>query len=178
MGFPRREYWSGLPFPSPGDLPDSRIDSASPALAGGFFTAEPPGKPLWTNIVGLVRNRAQLFYFPHICLFSLWICRLFLGRIFTSSLVCAECFVHVASPQWMLFWTSHNFGGSEMIFAAWDHWHVIPSLSLAAIFVIACYRWKSLQTKFASVIELTFHYCFRWCFVLQAKQHEVASPIF
>ena len=45
MAFPRQEYWSGLPFPSPGDLPDSRIDPTSSALAGGFFTTEPPGKP-------------------------------------------------------------------------------------------------------------------------------------
>ena len=45
MGFPRQEYWSELPFPSPGDLPKPGIESASPVLAGGFFTAEPPGKP-------------------------------------------------------------------------------------------------------------------------------------
>ena len=45
MGFPRQEYWSGLPFPSPGDLLDPEIESTSPGLAGGFFTTEPPGKP-------------------------------------------------------------------------------------------------------------------------------------
>ena len=45
MGFYRQEYWSGLPFPPPGDLPDPGIESASPALAGEFFTTEPPGKP-------------------------------------------------------------------------------------------------------------------------------------
>ena len=44
MGFSRQEYWSGLPFPPPGDLPDPRIDPVSPALAGRFFTTEPPGK--------------------------------------------------------------------------------------------------------------------------------------
>ena len=44
MGFSRQEYWSGLPFPSPGDLPDSGIQPVSPALAAGFFTTEPPGK--------------------------------------------------------------------------------------------------------------------------------------
>ena len=38
MGFPRVEYWSELPFPSPGDLPDPEIKPASPSLAGGFFT--------------------------------------------------------------------------------------------------------------------------------------------
>ena len=45
MGFPRQEYWSGLPFPSPGDILNPGIKPASPALAGGFFTTEPPGKP-------------------------------------------------------------------------------------------------------------------------------------
>ena len=45
VGFPRQEYWSGLPFPPPGDLPEPGIESMSPALAGGFFTTEPPGKP-------------------------------------------------------------------------------------------------------------------------------------
>ena len=45
MGFPRQEYWIGVPSPSPGDLPDPGIKRESPALAGGFFTTEPPGKP-------------------------------------------------------------------------------------------------------------------------------------
>ena len=45
MGFSRPEDWSGSPFPPPGDLPDPGIEPKSPALAGGFFTAEPPGKP-------------------------------------------------------------------------------------------------------------------------------------
>ena len=48
MGFSRQEYWSGLSFPPPGDLPNTGIkpaSAASPALAGRFFTTEPPGKP-------------------------------------------------------------------------------------------------------------------------------------
>ena len=45
MEFSRQEYWSGLPFPSPGDLADLEIKPESPVLAGGFFTVEPP-KPL------------------------------------------------------------------------------------------------------------------------------------
>ena len=53
MGFPRQEYWSGLPFSSPGNLPDPGIEPTSPALAGRFFTAEPPGEPFsllrWDN---------------------------------------------------------------------------------------------------------------------------------
>ena len=44
MGFSRQEYWSGLPFPIPGDLPNLGIEPACPTLAGGFFTTEPPRK--------------------------------------------------------------------------------------------------------------------------------------
>jgi hypothetical protein len=44
MGFPRQKYWSGLPFPFPGNLPNPGIKPMSPAFAGGFFTTEPPGK--------------------------------------------------------------------------------------------------------------------------------------
>ena len=46
MRFPRQEYWGGLSFPSPGDLPDPGIEPMAPVLAGGFFTTEPPGKLL------------------------------------------------------------------------------------------------------------------------------------
>ena len=44
MGFPRQEYWTGLSFPSTGDLTDPGTEPAPPALAGRFFTTEPPGK--------------------------------------------------------------------------------------------------------------------------------------
>ena len=46
MGFSRQEYWSGLPFPSPGDLPYPGIEPAFPTLAGRFSTTETPGKPI------------------------------------------------------------------------------------------------------------------------------------
>ena len=45
MGFPRQEYWSGLPFPSPGDLPDPGIEPRSPTLQADSLPAEPQGKP-------------------------------------------------------------------------------------------------------------------------------------
>ena len=45
MEFARQEYWSGLPFPTPGDLSDPGIEPASSALAGRFFTTLPPGIP-------------------------------------------------------------------------------------------------------------------------------------
>ena len=46
MGFSRQEYWSGLPFPSPGDLPDPGIEPRPRALQADTLTSEPPGKPL------------------------------------------------------------------------------------------------------------------------------------
>ena len=52
VGFSRQDYWSGMPFPTPGDLPDPRIKPMSlapPTLASGFFTTEPPGKPHFLN---------------------------------------------------------------------------------------------------------------------------------
>jgi len=45
MEFPRQEYWSGLPFPFQGDLPNPEIEPVSSALPGGFFTTESPWKP-------------------------------------------------------------------------------------------------------------------------------------
>ena len=45
MGFSRQEYWNGLPYPPPGDLPDPGFKPASSALAGRFFITEPSGKP-------------------------------------------------------------------------------------------------------------------------------------
>ena len=47
VGFPRQEYWRGLPFSPPGDFCDLGIEPTSPASAGRFFTTEPPGKPPW-----------------------------------------------------------------------------------------------------------------------------------
>ena len=44
MGFSRQEYWSGVPFPSPGDFPDPGIESGSPALQADTLPSEPPGK--------------------------------------------------------------------------------------------------------------------------------------
>ena len=46
MGFSSQEYWSGVPFLFPGDLPNPGVETVSLALAGKFFTAEPPGKPI------------------------------------------------------------------------------------------------------------------------------------
>ena len=57
-GFPRQKYSSGLPLPPPGDLPDPGTKPASPALADGFVTAEPSGKPIagFTGSVSVETN--------------------------------------------------------------------------------------------------------------------------
>ena len=63
MEFSRQEYESGLSFPSPGDLPDPGIKSvtlASPALEGGFFTSEPPGKSVHVTDIFFIPSSLQL----------------------------------------------------------------------------------------------------------------------
>ena len=64
MRFARQEYWSGLPFPSAGCFSDPGTEPASPALIGGFFTTEQPGKPL-IPVCAVLCLEAQLF--PTLC---------------------------------------------------------------------------------------------------------------
>ena len=53
MGFPRQEYWSGLPFPPPGHLPNPGTELGSPASSGEFFTTELSGKPWRAEMVAI-----------------------------------------------------------------------------------------------------------------------------
>ena len=62
-GFSRQDYWSGLPFHSPGALPGPRLKSKSPALAGGFSATKLPGKPYTT----FGNHKSNLFFY--VCLF-------------------------------------------------------------------------------------------------------------
>ena len=65
MAFPRQEYWSGLPFPPPGYLPDLGIKPASPALAGGFLTkvdSLPPNHLRSPDSSGAPKNNAKCHY--------------------------------------------------------------------------------------------------------------------
>ena len=71
--FSRQEFWSGLLSPTPGNLPDPRIKPLSPSLAGGFFTTEPPGKPLtWSSLFCYSSTILQknIFHFCYNCFFS------------------------------------------------------------------------------------------------------------
>ena len=87
VGFSRQEYWSGLPFPPPGELPNSGIKPTSPvtlALAGRFFTTELPGKPNisistanfpWNTTSLHPHNFTDIFHFhscPSIFKFPFW----------------------------------------------------------------------------------------------------------
>ena len=58
MEFSRQEYWSGLPIPSPGDLPNSGIEPWSPALQADSLLTEPPGKPI-SQYPGEIFNKAS-----------------------------------------------------------------------------------------------------------------------
>ena len=64
MGFSRQEYWSGLPFPSPGDLPNPGIEPGAPALQADALTSEPPGKPFMTEGSPHKGSRVGGFYRP------------------------------------------------------------------------------------------------------------------
>ena len=83
MGFSRQEYWSGLPFPSAGDLPDPGIEAGSPALQADALTSEAPGKPpFWIQVIKRemkvwINNISRLISLTHpifLCSLSLiWI---------------------------------------------------------------------------------------------------------
>ena len=60
LGFPRQEYWSGLPFPSPGDLPDPGIEPGSLALQADSLPFEPPGKRDGSRGGGTVTTEAEV----------------------------------------------------------------------------------------------------------------------
>ena len=90
MAFHRQEYWSGLPFPTPGDPPDPGIESRSPALTGGFFTTEPPGKPscypnltyyylLWPHLPQIIYHTATWVTFPETIPTKLFLIKFFTG---------------------------------------------------------------------------------------------------
>ena len=59
MGFSRQEYWSGLPFPSPGDLPDPGIELGFPALQADSLPSEPPRKPICL-LTGMIKDRGKI----------------------------------------------------------------------------------------------------------------------
>ena len=71
MGFPKQEYWSGLPFPSPGDLPNPGMEPRSPALQADSLSSEPPGKPLNHHYLGPTRYMVAFVFFVYLACFLL-----------------------------------------------------------------------------------------------------------
>ena len=65
MEFSRQEYWSGLPFPSPGDCPNLGIEPGSPTLQADALLSEPPGNP---------NTHTQKGYFPFTGITNYWLC--------------------------------------------------------------------------------------------------------
>jgi len=63
MGFSRQEYWSGLPFPSPGNLPDPGSEPVTPALQADALPSEPPGKPKGKSLLQNMSERVEVLIF-------------------------------------------------------------------------------------------------------------------
>ena len=63
MAFSRQEYWSGLPFPSPGDLPDPGIEPGFPTLEADALTSEPPGKWYENSLAVFKSDNKYIFIF-------------------------------------------------------------------------------------------------------------------
>ena len=80
MRFSRQEYWSGLPFPSPGDLPNSGIEPGSPAFQADALNTEPPGKP----------SVIQIFFYVFMWSFIIFACKscIFLWNFFLLIYIC------------------------------------------------------------------------------------------
>ena len=64
MGFSRWEYWSGSPFPSPGDLPNPGIEPRSPTLQADALTSEPPGKPFLSFVGSFIFLFSFVYFLP------------------------------------------------------------------------------------------------------------------
>jgi len=63
-GISRQEYWSGQPFPCPGDLPDPGIEPGSPAMQADFLPSEPTGKPKCTDYKLIILHETQSNHLP------------------------------------------------------------------------------------------------------------------
>ena len=106
MGFSRQGYQSELPLPSPGDLPDAGIPHAPPALAGGLFTTEPPGKLFYHN---LRKNKLEGFSlgFPVAqtvkCLPAVW--ETWVQSLGWENPLEKEMATHSSTLAWKIPWT-------------------------------------------------------------------------
>ena len=167
MGFSRQEYWSGLPFPHPGDLSDPGIEFTSCALAAGFFTTELPGKTVLGSVVVQTLSCA-------------WLCKL------ATSVQQNESAVHIHTSA--LFWISISFRTLEHInrvpcamqylpisylFYSWYQeymcvdWHIYTiergaSSELFAILRKKVTLWGATPTESARALAIKASDCRKW----------------
>ena len=71
-GFPRQEYWSGLPFPPPGDRPNPGIDPGPPTLQADFLPSEPPGRPILYKDDSVLVPLILHYHCPYYCRGAAW----------------------------------------------------------------------------------------------------------
>ena len=92
MGFSRQEYWSELPFPSPGDLPDPGIQPGSPALRADALTSEPPGKPIVSYLSWSSHTQLSLLFISAVptTLQSRSVSVLFIQQTIMEHLLCVQ----------------------------------------------------------------------------------------
>ena len=109
MGFSRQEYWSGLPFPSPGDLPNPGIEPGSPALQGDSLPSEPPlrNKKGWTTNTcnNLLKSPENL-----------------LRKKSRQSYILYDS-IHIEVVKWQNYRSEEQIGGSQGLRSRWG-WQV------------------------------------------------------
>ena len=103
MGFARQEYWSGLPFPSPGDRPNPGIDPRSPALRADALTSEPPGKHYTVFVLYFLFPDSHQNFLHHF--FLCFFVSLSLIYYFSSEFTKLKClhYHHFKSSSYLLF---------------------------------------------------------------------------
>ena len=147
MEFPRQEYWSGLQFPSPGNLSDPGIKPTSPELAGGcyFFTTEPPGIPKVFLVAG--------FSLPlNISCHSLLACRISVEKSAPIVLWEVPCMLLAVISLAAFNSFTLIFSGPFSLFSFWGPYnvninvlHVVPGLFLSLFYSLAV-----ISTTFSS----------------------------
>ena len=130
-GIPRQEYWSGLLFPSPGDLPEPGVEPGSPALAGGFFTTAPMYETWETQVQSLG-----------------W-----------DDLLEEEMSIHSSILAWRILWTEEPAGlqsmGSKWVEYNWGNLaHTYPGL--CGSFLIGHWGKNSLHFVYYPKLSHTF----------------------
>ena len=123
MVFPRQEYWNGLPFPSPGDLPNlgikptSPVSPASPALAGGFFSTETHGKqgawrPLLLTWITLCEEPPHAHSLPH-----KWLPQPLVSTDHEDETLVTQsaASLHPSSWTWPMLWGSPSWGPRQSL---------------------------------------------------------------